>query len=65
MDFTSEDISARTELSYARQALNVVKEMLFGSRQVGALKERADGAEEKMDDLLAHIDRAMASVREV
>ena len=42
-EFSDSDIAVRTELSYARQMMNVVREVLFGGRgKVESMRERME-----------------------
>lgn len=65
IDHSGVDIRVRTELSYSRQTLAMVKELLFGRGKAGRLRERLLGSERKMNDLLQYVDRVLALVREV
>ncbi len=65
-DHGPSDIAARTELSYARQALSAVGEMLYGhGGEVGEMRERVLLTEKRIDDLLHHINVVLGNNREV
>jgi HAMP domain-containing protein len=64
-DHSDSDITVRTELSYARQTLSMVRGVLFGRGEIEGMKERVEATERKINDLLQYIDRALNNVREV
>ncbi len=57
------DIEARTELSYARQSLNIVTDMLYGQSELKERQAQVEGIENKVNDLLQYINRAMDKTR--
>ena len=57
------DISVRTELSYARQALNSVKELLLDQQQLQQQGKHLERVEQMINDLLKYLNRAMDQTR--
>ncbi len=58
------DIKARTELSYARQSLSAINELLFDRNQLIGHSKSLDDIETKVNDLLQYLNRAMDHTRE-
>ena len=58
------DIRARTELSYARQSFNMVKEILFGQDKLHDQQHAIEVIENKIDDLLKSLNEAMDKTRD-
>ena len=58
------DIKARTELSYARQSFNMVKEILFGQNKIQDQKQALEIVENKVNDLLKFLNDAMDQTRD-
>ena len=63
-DYGEADIKARTELSYARQVFNSVKEMLFGQNTLQDQRLALEKVESKVNDLLKFLNNAMDQTRE-
>ena len=57
-------IRARTELSYARQSFNMVKEILFGQDKLHDQQNAIEVIENKIDDLLKSLNEAMDQTRD-
>ena len=53
-----------TELSYARQSLNTIKDLLF-DRNLESVEDSVDMLDSRIDDLLQYLNRAMNHEREV
>ena len=58
------DIAVRTELSYARQALNSVKELLLDQQQLRQQGKTLERIEQMINDLLKYLNRAMDHTRQ-
>ena len=58
--FTESDIQARTELSHARQSLNILKDIIYGSsEELSQSRTSMNKVEAKVDDLLRFLNGAM------
>ena len=58
--FAESDIRARTELSHARQSLNIIKDIIYGSsEELSTSRDAMNNVEAKVDDLLRFINGAM------
>ena len=53
-----------TELSYARQSLNTIKDLLF-DRNLETVETSVDELDSRIDDLLQYLNKAMNHEREV
>ena len=62
-NYGDNDIAARTELSYARQALSTVRALLFGQGELEGMNDRLLAAERKIIHLLQYIDAALTNIR--
>ena len=58
------DITVRTELSYARQALNSVKELLLDQQELQQQGRSLERIEVMINDLLKYLNRAMDQTRQ-
>ena len=58
------DITVRTELSYARQALNSVKELLLDQQELQQQGRSLERIEVMINDLLKYLNRAMDHTRQ-
>ena len=64
-NYAEADIIVRTELSYARQSLNTIRDLLFDRKQLSAQKKELDQIESEVNDLLKYLNKAMDHTREV
>lgn len=58
------DIKTRTELSYARQSLNAVKDIVYGQTKVLSQRQTLDKVEANANDILQFVNKAMEQTRE-
>lgn len=63
--YAQADIVARTELSYARQSLNTIRELLFDRNKLQQQSNTIDSIEVVTNDLLKYLNTAMDHTREV